>query len=68
MKDNQEIVNFLMSQVQIHIDEECFKNCKKIKHITIPSYVTSIGNNTFYGCSSLRQISFQTPSSLTSIG
>ena len=36
--------------------------------ITIPNGVTSIGNNTFYGCSSLTSVIFGENSQLTSIG
>ena len=43
-----------------------FMNCKWLNQITIPSYVTSIGNDAFNGCSSLTQVTI--PSSVTSIG
>ena len=43
-----------------------FKNCLRIKSITIPDSVTTIGNNAFYGCKSL--ISITIPDGVTSIG
>ena len=44
-----------------------FKLDTEINRISISSSVTSIGCYAFDGCSSLTQISFETPSSLTSI-
>ena len=43
-----------------------FKNCLRIKSITIPDSVTTIGNNAFYGCKSL--ISITIPEGVTTIG
>ena len=40
--------------------------CSKIKYISIPNSVTSIGEKAFYGCSGL--ISINIPNSVTSIG
>lgn len=36
------ILNLLINQDQFQIDDECFKDCLKIKQITILSSVTSI--------------------------
>lgn len=48
------------------IRRSAFYCCKLLKQITIPSYVTSIGDNAFYNCESLTQIMI--PSSVKSIG
>lgn len=37
-----------------------FKNCKKLKKVTIGTNVNSIGKRTFYGCSKLRTIKVKT--------
>jgi hypothetical protein len=36
--------------------------------LVIPKYITSIGNNAFYGCSGITNVSFETGSQCTSIG
>ena len=36
-----------------------FKNCDWIKSVTIPSSVTSIGGEVFYGCSGLTRVAFE---------
>lgn len=41
------------------IDNNAFKNNKKIKKITIGKYVTKIGANAFYNCKNLKQITFK---------
>ena len=46
--------------------ENCFKECKQLKSVAIPSTVTSLGNSCFYCCSSLTSITI--PSSVTSLG
>ena len=43
-----------------------FDGCKGLTSITIPSSVTSLGQNCFYGCSGLTSITI--PSSVTSLG
>ena len=43
-----------------------FSECSKIKYISIPNSITSIGGGTFSGCTSLTSINI--PSSVTSIG
>ena len=41
--------------------------CTKLKKITIPTKVTSIGDEVFYGCKNLKNITIKT-TKLTSIG
>ena len=43
-----------------------YLNDTEITDLVIPNSVTSIGNNTFYGCSGLKSVTF--PGSVTSIG
>ncbi len=45
-----------------------FKNNKKLKKITIPASVKTIGNNAFYGCTNLKTVVFAKKSKLASIG
>ena len=42
------------------IAANAFKNCKKLKKVTIGTNVNSIGKRTFYGCSKLRTIKVKT--------
>ena len=44
----------------------CFKDCRGLTSITIPSSVTSLGDYCFWGCSGLTSITI--PSSVTSLG
>ena len=44
-----------------------FNSCNNLQKITIPTSVTSIGNNAFQSCSKLTSIIFKENSSLTSI-
>ena len=44
----------------------CFKDCRGLTSITIPSSVTSLGDHCFSGCSGLPSITI--PSSVTSLG
>lgn len=48
------------------IKDSAFYNCQKLKSITIPNSVTSIGSSAFYNCDSL--ISVTIGNSVTSIG
>ena len=47
-------------------DEDCFKDCRDLTSITIPSSVTSLGKSCFLGCYNLTSITI--PSSVTSLG
>ena len=42
------------------IEDGAFMNCKKLKKVTIPSYVTRIGKNAFNGCKKLKTIIIKT--------
>ena len=48
------------------IGEEAFKNCTKLKKVTLPSKLKMIGDSAFYGCSSLEYIDI--PAKVTAIG
>ena len=48
------------------IGKEAFKNCTKLKKVTLPSKLKTIGAEAFYGCSGLEYIDF--PAALTEIG
>ena len=54
--DNQEIINCLLEYGKIDFGDFCLNECRKLTQITIPSYVTSIGNFAFEGFLSLKQI------------
>ena len=44
----------------------CFRDCRNLTSITLPSSVTSLGNCCFSGCSGLTSITL--PTSVTSLG
>lgn len=44
------------SNVLTTIGENCFRNCRNLKKMELPSSVASIGNNSFEGCSVLSHI------------
>ena len=48
------------------LSESCFKDCRDLTSITIPSSVTSLGNSCFRYCSGLTSVTI--PSSVTSLG
>lgn len=67
-KNNQhEIVKLILSQKKGKIDFNIFNNCSKLREITIPPTVTIIKEASFSKCSSLKKITFESPSSLTLI-
>lgn len=45
-----------------------FANCTSLIEVFVPSSLNKIGNRSFYGCSSLKKVNFELPSSVTSIG
>ena len=63
---NIEEIIFEENSLLISIGASVFKDCIKLKSITIPNSVTSIGDWAFSGCTSLESIVI--PNSVTSIG
>jgi hypothetical protein len=47
------------------LGDECFKDCRGLTSVTIPSSITSLGNRCFDGCSGLTSVTI--PSSITSL-
>lgn len=41
------------------VRKNAFKNCKKLKKVTIGKNVTTIGSNAFYGCKKLTTVTFK---------
>lgn len=52
----------------IRIHDGAFRNRSDLTSVTIPIGVTDIGDNSFWGCSGLNVVSFQSPSSVARIG
>lgn len=50
----------------VALEDECFKNCKNLTSVDIPSSIKAIGVNCFYRCYSLTSVKI--PSSVTSLG
>lgn len=65
-KDNQDIIELLMSVEGIEIGDKCFLRCRNLTEINISSNVTSIGTAAFNGCILLAKVTMA--SSVTSIG
>lgn len=65
-KNNDEIVDLLLSQGQKSIECRAFSHCFRLAKIVIPSSITKIDQYAFNGCLSLVEISI--PSSVTIIG
>ena len=65
-KMNWEIFDLLLSQENIKICDNCFRNCDTLTKISIPSFITSISRYAFKNCVSLVEISI--PSSVKHIG
>lgn len=57
MKNNIDIVHFLLSQPKIEIGEEEFWKCNKLKQITIPDTIKKIPRDAFFYCESLIHMS-----------
>lgn len=65
-KNNKyEIIYYLLTKRK-YLKKEIFKDESKLRRVMIPPTITSIGEKSFYCCSSLIQVSI--PSSVTSIG
>lgn len=50
------------------INNNVFRNCKKLKKVTIGSNVKKIGKNAFAGCSKLKTVNMKKATGITSIG
>lgn len=46
----------------------CFRNCAELTSVIIPSTVIAVGNDAFYGCSSLRRVVFCDSQSTIQLG
>lgn len=57
---------FLFPENTHEIDEDAFKDCFKLKKVTLPNTVTYIGHSAFHGCQSLQ--SFVMPNSVMRVG
>ena len=64
MNNNQEILNFFMSQKEIIISKDLFNRCWSLTKIKIPKYIKKIGYRAFENCTSLTEVVFEEPSSL----
>jgi len=53
-----EIPERLEGYAIIGIDDEAFKDCKKLTSITMPQPLTTIGMNAFNGCTALTEVTF----------
>ncbi|MBR4213898.1 MAG: leucine-rich repeat domain-containing protein [Bacteroidales bacterium] len=62
---NKTIKNGDKTYTLIGIDDKGLKNCDKLKSISLPSSVTTIGTEAFSGCSSLKEITI--PENVTEI-
>lgn len=66
--------NFSLETVELgegikSLPDYLFRDCKKLKNVTVPSTVKSLGGDIFYNCSSLEYVKFMgsSPPSLTRI-
>ncbi|KAK8850230.1 hypothetical protein M9Y10_018355 [Tritrichomonas musculus] len=55
-KDNQEILSFLLSQENVIIPRDCFKDCTKLSKLRIPGNAVSIEDSSFANCESLEEV------------
>ena len=58
--------NYIGDAKVVSINANMFRNCKTIRTVTLPSYITEIVDSMFYGCTSLVSVSI--PDGVTSIG
>lgn len=49
------------------VAENAFRGCAALKSLSIPAYVVSIGETSFYGCESMETLTFEAGCKLTSI-
>lgn len=62
-KSNLETVEIIAGD---SLSNSAFKGCEKLKHITLPTTITEIGDSAFLGCKSLEE--FTIPAGVTKIG
>jgi len=60
------IENVTFNSVEI-IERLAFQNCSKLTSVTIPTTLTTLGDQVFYNCSKLETVTFDTPTQLTTI-
>ena len=49
-----------IEQIDLLLEQDAFKNSKKLKKVIIGKNITTIGTNAFYGCSKLKSITIKT--------
>ncbi len=49
------------------IEDFAFRGCEMITELTLPAAISTIGQGTFYGCTGLTKVTFQTEGDLTEI-
>lgn len=64
--ENSSVEVVVIPDSVMRIEDNCFKNCKKLKTIIIPEGVTFLGAHAFDGCESLNQLDI--PLGVTRIG
>lgn len=68
-KNNQTIQSLVLQEGLVKIDKEGFANCDSLtSSVTIPSTVTTLGEDAFYSCGGLTTLTFAADSKLNYIG
>ncbi len=63
---NEDITTAKIKSGTTQLAYDIFRNCSKLKSVTIPKSVKSISSSAFYGCKNLKSVTI--PSSVRSIG